>query len=243
VNESGWRAGLLARASVRILFVVVGLGVIAVALVALGVIRTGSAQAERPGTPLSGASWNVAKISSTEVSTGHRTGGPPFAWGTGFSVNSRGSGVEPGVFCAFVTSDGPLWKVPGGHALTGGTGGPDRESGGTKCGSIDSKTGLIRTLLTRGGSVKQPFLKTTETWPTFDLGVAAYPLSVHSVRLHFAGGGSSVLPLRRMPAAVRPKSWEPFRYVSFGVDGCVDTVEGISKGVTVARVQEPECNG
>jgi hypothetical protein len=227
----------MARTPVRILLVLVVLAVIAVASSAFGIIGTGSAQTERPGTPLPDVSWKVTEISATEVSTGRSTGGPPFVWGTGLSAIPRNGEAESGAFCVFVSGDGPLWKSPGG-ALFGGSGG---ESGGSECGPMNPKTGLVETDPIHGGSMKQPQLGTTETWQTFDVGIVAYPPSVDRVRLRFAGGGSTVLPLRRLPTAVRPSNWEPFRYASFGVYGCVGDVEGLTGRGVMARVHQSEC--
>lgn len=228
----------------RVLLVLGALAVVAVVSSAPGIIGTGSAQTERPGTPLPYASWKAIRVSATAVSTGLITGGSPFRFRTGFGPpvwSTEIKGPRPprlgakGSFCVWVSVLGPLIKVPGGGYSA-------QESGSTECGPINPKIGLVNLSPQPGGSLEQPEGE-VETWPTFDVGSVAYPPSVDKVRLRFAGGGSTVLPLRRMPAADRPRTWEPFRYLSIGVYGCVNEVEGLSRGRAVARLHLVECGG
>jgi len=236
---------MVTRTPVRILLALAAAASVALALSVFGVIGADSAQAVRPGTPLPHTSLKVTKISPTEVSTGEGTAGPLFQWATGFGplrpgAETRthaplkpGAESDPGVFCVSISNLGPFMKVPGGGVST-------QETSSLECGPIGRKTGLVLTSPTRSGSLEQPEGQ-TETWQTFDLGVVVYLPSVEKVRLRFAGGGATVLSLRRMPAADRPKSWEPFRYVSFGVYGCVNEVEGLMGQKAVTRAYQTEC--
>lgn len=230
----------MARSPVRILLVLAMIAVLGLTLVALGVVGVGSAQAERSGAPLPGARWKVAKISGTEVSTGQSEPWQfrEFVWRTGFAAPRGRERVAPSAFCVFVGVEGPFVRTPGG----GGGGAPDNVK--SECGPIRPGAGLVKTVPTQEGSLKQPYLgNVTYTWPSFDVGVVAYPMSVDKVRLRFAGGGSIILPLKGMPASVRPSKWEPFKYASFGVYGCVEEVEGLSAQRVVARAPQSECDG
>lgn len=226
-----------ARKRVRILCALAALTLTALGVGIVGIPGIGSAETQRPGTPLPEAVESIRPSKSKDsVQTIHSHGRGPFLWSAGFTTARPSGSAQPGALCAFAEAIGPLERYKGGAGSGGGT-------GGRRCGPMNPRKGLAETVFIKSGSIKQVELGTTESWQAFDIGVVAFPPFVKKARLSFAGGGSLMLSLRRLPKSLRPESWEPFRYVSFGVYGCVSELEGMSKGKVVARVHESECNG
>lgn len=222
--------------SVRMLTILAVAAVAALGSQASSVFGQGAAQPIRPGIPLPGARWEASRLSGSQIETGHNITEGPFKWATSIGTQPTQKAAEPTRFCVFSNIVGPIERDPGGTSN-----GP--ETGGQNCGLLNPKTGLVENSFIPAGSLKQFTLETTESWMGFDIGSALYPPSVEKVRLRFAGGASTVLPLRRLPASVQPPKWEPFRYVSFAVYGCVNQFEGLSKGKVVARVNKDACGG
>lgn len=135
--------------------------------------------------------------------------------------------------CFSVGVEGPLAHLPNGGTL-------GSETGGHKCGPIKANRGAVMAVPFKAGSMTLPSGK-TESWRSFDIGVAAYPPSVDQVRLIFSDGGSEVLKARALPGHLAFKDNEAFRYALFAVDGCVSKLEGLVRGRVVARASEPEC--
>lgn len=136
--------------------------------------------------------------------------------------------------CFLVDLLGPLAVLPNGSAM-----GP--ETGGKRCGPIKSSRGAVVTMPTKEGSQTLPTGE-TESWQSFDVGIAAYPTSVSQVRLVFSDGGSEVLRARAVPGRVRFRNAESFHYAVFAVNGCISEVQGLAKGRVVARFGEQECD-
>lgn len=145
------------------------------------------------------------------------------------------SGPYSGIpVCFSVGLVGPLAQL-----VNGKSGGP--ETGDHKCGPIKAKRGAIVTVPVGAGSITPPHGK-TESWQSFDVGMAAYRPSVDQVRLVFSDGESEVLKARAVPSRAAFKGAEPFHYAVFAVHGCVSEVQGLVRGKVVARVGDPECD-
>jgi hypothetical protein len=154
-----------------------------------------------------------------------------FGW-TMWAVDSAWSGRRRRV-CFSVNLLGPLARLPHGHFL-----GP--ETGGHRCGPIKAKRGVIVAVPEEAGSTTPPSGK-TESWSSFDVGLAAYQPSVDQTRLVFSDGESEVLKTHAVPEHLALKGAEPFRYALFAFQGCVREVQGIARGRVVARFGGLEC--
>lgn len=112
--------------------------------------------------------------------------------------------------------------------------------GAEKCGPITPNRGTVVTRPVKAGSQTLPSGE-TESWESFDIGIAAYPPSVGQVRLMFSDGASEVVKAGAVPGRLAFKDAEPFHYALFAFDGCISGVQGLTKGRVVARAARP-CN-
>lgn len=190
-----------------------------------------SSQGGEMDRPLPVGGGHVKKVSAKELRLGF---GRVMPWQWSMSALERPGSPSSDRVCFLVDRLGPLVPVPGRGVMGPGT-------GGEGCGPIDPKRGVVVASPIGDGSIELPTGK-TESWKAFDIGIAAYPPSVHRVRLVFSGGGSEVLKSRAVPSALAFKNTEPFRYVVFAVHGCVSEVEGLAKGRVVAHVGPRDCS-
>jgi hypothetical protein len=152
-------------------------------------------------------------------------------------VSDRSKSKAPRRVCFSVNLFGPLAHLASGVAM-----GP--EVGGRGCGPIKFRQGAIVAMPIPGGSVTEPSGE-TESWQSFDVGVAAYRPNVDHVRLIFSDGIPEMLNARVVPSRVAFAGTEPFQYVVFAFNGCVERMEGFAKGKVVATFKESaaECEG
>ena len=130
--------------------------------------------------------------------------------------------------CFSVALEGPLFHLPNGATM--GT-----EVSGQNCGPVDGGKGTVVTLPIGASSITLPD-GTTESWESFDLGVAAFPRPVGQVRLVFSDGAIEVLKSRVIPRHLMLDGVEPFSYALFAMQGCVSQVQGLLRGKVVAHV-------
>lgn len=211
----------------------VGLAVGLATIVALAWPVAATAMGGPAELPIAENSEQVRRLSANALELGHGKK-LPFAWG----MSVEQSGARPGSasrLCFTVGLIGPLAPTPAG-TLSGQEG---IERG---CRPSASTEGVVVTSATQHGSLELPSFGGTVYWPSFDIGVAAYPPSVTETRLFFAGGGPPrTYQLRRLAPKFALAGSEPFRYRAFAVYGCVTEVEGFANGKLVARAPQQGC--
>jgi hypothetical protein len=155
------------------------------------------------------------------------------AWAWAMLAEDKSSAAGSRV-CFAVNLLGPLVKLP-----NGGAAGP--ETGKSACRSSgETKLTSVAAIAMEGGSQTSPTGETT-SWPTFDVGIAAYPISVTQVRMAFSDGGSELLKARAVPRRLAFEGAGPFHYVVFAIRGCAREIQGLERGHVLVRDRQPRC--